>query len=147
MVNFLLHGRSSKPALKAVYCNVFRKSELDFLQKKCVLHTKRCDTHCKKDTQRISVQFNKMQFFSAPPAHICRLTALDTRNYGQFTQLSLFVAFKPHFTWCLVTQNLKTILVTDLILTWRRLESETRSKKTFLAGTVQLFIFRSQREG
>ena len=59
------------------------------------------------------------------------LTTLDTRTYGQFTQLSPFVASKPHFTQTLVTHNLKRVLVTDFMGT-RRLESENQAKKAFL---------------
>ena len=43
------------------------------------------------------------------------LTTFDTRTYGQFTQLSPFVASKPHFTQTLVTHNLKRVLVTDFM--------------------------------
>ena len=37
---FILHGRSTKPAVHTVYCNVFRKSKLDFLQEKCPVYHK-----------------------------------------------------------------------------------------------------------
>ena len=59
------------------------------------------------------------------------LTTFDTRTYGQFTQLSPFVASKPHFTQTLVTHNLKRVLVTDFMGT-RRLESENQVKAASL---------------
>ena len=98
----------------------FRKSELDFFTES-VLYSNSCShTLQKNQRQWISV---KCSLYCTSGAslladHICHQNLL-------WSQLSPFVAFKPHFTRSLVSHNLRTILVTF----WEGWKVKSRSEK------------------